>query len=153
MKFIHYYTDVSGSYTNVGDDDDSNEISLSLLKFIDDTEIQNNPSDYYCLKNVTTSVSDAERDAFSQSDVDAFMNKDVETRHYCFYSEGKKEDDFSDSKVKIEEFKDTLVIPNEKDDKSCLFYSLCYAIFYVRTNKLEKCSNEELKPDLPDSFF
>ena len=85
MESLDYYADVSGSDTN--DDDDSikcvSEESTYDREYIDDTEIVNNPSDYYGLTNVTRSVSDAEGDVSSQSDIDAFLDEGVEARNCC----------------------------------------------------------------------
>ena len=82
---------------------------------MDDTEVENNVPDYNGLTNVTRSISDAESYAFPETDLAAFQNED------------EKEDDFSNLKVKINEFKDTLKIPNGKNDKNSFFYSVCYA--------------------------
>ena len=38
---------------------------------------------------------------------------------------------------------------NDKDSEDSLFHSICYAIRCMWTKKLDKCSNEELKSDLP----
>ena len=44
MEFINYYVDVSGS----NNDSDHSEVRESLKdrKFVNDTKIENNPSDY-----------------------------------------------------------------------------------------------------------
>ena len=78
-------------------------------------------SGYYGLTNVTRSTSDAEEDAFSESDTNAFLDKDAEAWNNCLYSDDEKKDNFSDSKVKIKEFKDTLLIPSRVDDEKTLF--------------------------------
>lgn len=69
---------------------------------------------YYDLTSITRSASDAEEDAFLHSDIDAFLDQDVEARSYCLYSEDEKEDNLSDAKAKIKKFKDTLLIRNGK---------------------------------------
>ena len=81
------------------------------------------------------------------------MNKNVEARNHCPYSKDEKEDDFSDHKVKIEEFQNTSVAPNRKDDKNSLYYSIYYVIRFIETCKLEKCGNEELKHGVTEGFF
>ena len=63
---------------------DKDEVSLD--SFVDDSTPDRNPSDYYGFTNVTRSVSSAEEDAFSESDVEKFLNNNVETR-YCINSE------------------------------------------------------------------
>ena len=47
----------------------------------------------------------------------------------------------------------TLLISHGKDIDDSLFYAVCYAIRFVKTEKLEKCCNDELKTDLPDKLF
>ena len=86
MEFIDYYNDVSGRDTYDGDDDNKrvSEESTYDREFINDTEIENNLLDYYCW----IIMSDAEEDPFSQSDMDAFLDEDVEARNYCLYLEG-----------------------------------------------------------------
>ena len=100
--------------------------------------------DHYGLTNVTRSASNAKEDTLSQSNISAFLDKDVEARNYYSYSEEKKEDNFSDSNANIKEFKVTLLIPNGKDDENTPFYSICYAIRSMRTDKSEKCEHDEL---------
>ena len=51
--------------------------------FLDDlTQIESQPSDYFGLRNVESSVSSAEEDVFSHSDVAYFIDFDVEARKY-----------------------------------------------------------------------
>lgn len=78
MEFIDYYTDVSGSDADGNSNRENSEESTYGHIFIENTEIQNNLSGYYGLTNVTKSTSDAEEDAFSESDTNAFLDKDVE---------------------------------------------------------------------------
>lgn len=56
MEFINYYADV-------GDRDSDSEADLRENKEgQDNTEIENNPSDYYGLLNITRNISDSEND-------------------------------------------------------------------------------------------
>ena len=50
-------------------------------------------------------------------------------------------------------FKKSLLLPNGKDSCDSLFYPVCYAVRYEKTKKTEKCSDEELKNDLPNNLF
>ena len=70
MEFINYYTYLSGSYS----DSDHTDIRESLQdrEFIDDSDIENNPSDYYDLNNVSRFISDVKYEAFLESDLAAF---------------------------------------------------------------------------------
>ena len=95
-----------------------------LIEFIDDIKIDNNLLDYYGL---TTSPN-----------------------LYFLQSEDEKEDNFWDSKVKIKEFKDTLKIPKWWNS---LFYCVCYTIHYLRTKKVDKCDDDELRSAQPNNLF
>ena len=44
------------------------------------------------------------------------------------YSEDKEKAHFSNAKIKINKFKDTLLIPSGEDNEDSSFYSICYAI-------------------------
>lgn len=127
--------------------------------FIDDfTEIENNnPSDYYGSTNVTRILSSTEEDNFSQSDVDAFLEDDVEARNFLppNYGHNKEDsvDDFVNTENRVEKFKDTLLIPHEKDDNNSFLYSICYAICFLRTKKSLKCDDDKLAKDMPENLF
>ena len=52
---------------------------VSLDNFIDDnTQIDNNPWNYYDLTNVNRSISDVEKDVFSEPYTEDFLDKNVE---------------------------------------------------------------------------
>ena len=105
MEYLNCYVEVS-------DDSDENKqeqeiiAKVSLDNFIDDnTEIENNLSDYYGLTNITRSISDAKKDAFSESDIEDFPDKNLEARNYCPTSEDDGEIDyFNLSNKNIEDF-------------------------------------------------
>ena len=70
MEFINYYADV-------GDRDSDSEAKLRENKEDQDyTEIENNPSDYYGLLNITRNISDCENDPFLETDLEGYRNKD-----------------------------------------------------------------------------
>ena len=55
--------------------------------------------------------------------------------------------------MKIKEFKDTQLILSRVDDENFLFYSVYYAIYYIRMKKSEKYDDDEFKSDLPEKVF
>ena len=59
-------------------------LKMKKIKFFlgDLTQIESQPSDYFGLTNVESSVSSAEEDVFSHSDVAYFIDFDVEARKY-----------------------------------------------------------------------
>lgn len=70
MEFINYYADV-------GDRDSDSEAELRENKEgQDNTEIENNPSDYYGLLNITRNISDCGNDPFLETDLEGYRNKD-----------------------------------------------------------------------------
>ena len=76
IEFINDYADVSSD--NDDNNDDIKNEKVDLDNFIDDTEIENNPSDFCGLSNVKRSLSDAEEDAFSESDIEVFLDEITE---------------------------------------------------------------------------
>ena len=81
MEFVEQYAEVSDEDGQVSDsslvEDEEDE------NFLDDlTQTESQPSDYFGLRNVESSVSSAEEDVFSQSDVTYFIDFDVEARKY-----------------------------------------------------------------------
>ena len=125
----------------------------------DSTEIENsNRFAYYGLTNSTWNLLSAEEDVFSQSDVYAFLNGNVEARNVLppnyFYIEYDSEvDKFENSKNRTDNFKNTLLIPHGKDDKVSFFYLICYSIHYLRTKKLSKCDDDGLVKDMPETLL
>ena len=93
---------------------------------------------------------------FFQSDVDAFLNNDVGARNYLpanheYDWEESNVDDFPNSKVKIEKFEDTLLIPHEKDDRHSFFILFFNAIRYWGPS--HRRDNDELANDLLKNLF
>ena len=70
MEIINYYADVcardSDSDIEIREEEEDRDFADN------NTEIENNRSDYYGLTNVARSISDAENDAFSETDLEAF---------------------------------------------------------------------------------
>ena len=64
---------------------DKNEVSLD--SFIDDLTLDGNPLDYYGFTNVTTAITCAEEDPFSESDVEKILDNNVEARNNWVNSE------------------------------------------------------------------
>ena len=59
---------------------DKKEVSLD--SFIDDLTLDGNPLDYYGFTDATRAISCAEEDPFSESDVEKFLDNNVEARNY-----------------------------------------------------------------------
>ena len=100
IEYINDYADVSSD--NDGNNDDIKNEKVDLDNFIDDTEIENNPSDFCGLSNVKRSFSDAEEDAFSESDIEVFLDEITEAsffsvlkmkRKILFHAQKKKLND------------------------------------------------------------
>ena len=73
---------------------DNDEVSNILSEneddkyFIDDSmeiESQQQPSDYFKLRNVKRSISSAEEDAFCKYDIEDFLDSDAEAGNYVSY--------------------------------------------------------------------
>ena len=77
-------------------------------------------------------TSYAKEDGFSRSHVKDFLNENIEVKNYWLTSEDDGEaDDFDLNNQKINDFKETLLIPNGKDSQDPLFYVVCYAVPYT----------------------
>lgn len=104
MEHLKQYADVNDKDGKVNDNLSSeNEEDKN---FIDDSKlIETQPSDYLNFKNFERSISSDEEEAFFQSDVDDFLDSDVEASNYlCQGIESDSElevDDFDKLKKRI----------------------------------------------------
>lgn len=128
MENLDCYVDVNCDFNESEQEQENDQVSLN--DFIDDdSETDNNPSDYYGLTNIRRSISDAEDDAFFGSDIEEFLDESVEARNYCLtYEDEEQTEDFSQIGQKIDGFWKTLLIPKGKDSKNSLFYAFYYAV-------------------------
>lgn len=53
----------------------------------------------------------------------------------------------------IDNFKTSLLIPNEKDNVDSLFCAMCYAARYEKCQKVDKYLDKDSKKDLPNDSF
>ena len=115
--------------------------TLSDEEFIDDeSQFENNASDYYGLTNIERSYDDAIQDSISD------INFDQEANNYNVddFHEGKI-DNFKDFTERIDKFKKTLCFPKEIQDENSFFYAILYAVRYHLTEKLDKVSDDNFK--------
>ena len=68
---------------------------VSLHSFIVDFTFDGNPLDYYGFTDATRAISCAEEDPFSESDVEKFLDNNVEARNYWVKDEMSEEGDVS----------------------------------------------------------
>ena len=47
----------------------------------------------------------------------------------------------------------SIIMLNGKDSDNCLFYGICYAIQYEKTEKADNCLYQELQNNLPNDLF
>ena len=86
--FINHFAVEDGwSAAMMGDDfvsDDliENKVARNFINNSKDFEGKQRASDYIPLSNITTWISNVEKDAFTQSDVDDFLDSDVEADSY-----------------------------------------------------------------------
>ena len=112
--------------------------TLSDEEFIDDeSQFENNASDYYGLTNIERSYDDAIQDSISD------INFDQEANNYNVddFHEGKI-DNFKDFTERIDKFKKTLCFPKEIQDENSFFYAILYAVRYHLREKLDKVSDD-----------
>ena len=86
---------------------------------VDFTEMENNnPSEKCGLTNITRTSSNAEQDNFFQSDMDVFLDEDIESRNFLPPNYDNNEEnsvhDFANSKTRVNTFKNILLIHRGK---------------------------------------
>ena len=116
-----------------------------------------NPSDYYGFTNVSRTHSSAEENVYSESVIRDSFNENVEAQYYLPNPEASDSEsdnyDFKDMKKCIEKFRESLIKPHGKDSLDSLFKTVCYAVRYKKHQKTDKCSDDELRRDLPKDIF
>ena len=135
------------------EDDEGNFIStLSDDEFIDDdSQIDQNESDYYGFTNVMREYDDAINDSLTDFD------HNQEASNYV--NDGENDDDeiindFKDFKSKVEKFKKSLFCHQGLKNDDSFFYSILYAIRYHLTKKTDAVVNdEEIKVDITEKIF
>ena len=85
IKYIDTYADVSSNDNNKFDseEDQNNEVCMSDFITIQRQKI---------IRRIIT-----EEDAFSESDIEAFLDKNTEARNYCICSKNEEEVVFSET--------------------------------------------------------
>lgn len=67
--FIHFQVEVDDGNNSSSDDDKRQDNEVSLNYFIDNTNYEENQSNYYGFRNVSRSVESAKEDTFSAWDI------------------------------------------------------------------------------------
>ena len=67
--FIHFQVEVDDGNNSSSDDDKRQDNEISLNYFIDNTNYEENLSNYYGFRNVSRSVESAKEDTFSAWDI------------------------------------------------------------------------------------
>ena len=122
------------------------------------TQIETHPSDYLGLRNIERKISSLEEDAFSQSDVEDFLDPDVEARNYVHPEfdpdeDGLEVEEFKHLRNRIQKCINEIFISHGKDDVNSFFNSICYAVRYALTQRSSACEDSEMEEDLPCTFF
>lgn len=116
-----------------------------------------NPSDYYGFTNVSRTHSSAEENVYSESVIRDSFNENVEAQYYLPNPEASDSEsdnyDFKDMKQYIEKFRKSLIKPHGKESLDSSFKTVCYAVRYKKHQKTDKCSDDELRRDLPKDIF
>lgn len=116
---------------------------LSDNKFIDDENIfDESIKTHYAFTNVSRSYDDAMRDAFIDFDYSQ------ESNNYCpedFDPNENVINKFKKSTKKVDDFKNTLVIPQGLENEDSFYYAFLYAIRYRLKNRKDECCDDKLK--------
>ena len=54
-------------------------------------------------------------------------------------------DDFDRTSGKVDKFKKTLLIPHGQGPADSLFYSICYAVCFLKSEKINECDDGEIE--------
>ena len=135
--------------SNIDEIDDKQIISENVgdVDYIDnDNDFDENLEYYYAFTNVSRSYEDAMEDSFIDFDWSQ------EANNYCMddYDPTKNTiDEFRNSAKRVEDLKQTLLIPQGPKNIDSFYYCLLYAIRYQLKNKKNECQNDdELKMDI-----
>ena len=118
--------------------------TVSDEEFIDDDSVID---ENYVLTNVTRNYNDVinERRAFIEANTSYF-----EARHYFDSDEEEPSwHDFSNFKMKVKLFKQSLICPHGIENPNSFFYAILYAIRHKFTEKTDfLCNEDDLKQDV-----
>ena len=115
--------------------------------------MSDNVCDYYRFENVIRSVGNTLEDAFIESSKDLENNNDVS--NFCGNSneEVVEIDDFERSNKKVNKFEESLLIPHGQDLVDSLFYSICFAVRFFKSDKSDWFDDSEIEEVLgPDLY-
>lgn len=160
-EFINLMTHVKVNTVSDNKDNEGMDVEdgkVSLISFIDDKPIMDNkPSDYYGFTNVSQTYSTAEEDAYSESDIRNLLDEKVKAKNYSPNPEASDSesdnDDFKDVKQYIEKFRESSIVSHGIDSLDQSFSAVCYAFCCEKLQKIDKCSNDELRTDLAKDLF
>ena len=117
------------------------------------TETNENVCKYYRFDNFTQSSKSALEDAFIQSSRELDLENGV--IHFCENSDDElpKVDEFENSNKKISKFEGSLLIPNGQDSNDSLFHSICYSVLFLKSGKIDKCTDKEIEELLTQTYI
>lgn len=90
-NFINFQAEDDGNNSSDGEFH-KDEDKVSLSPFINDSNYENNPSDYYGFTNVSISVVSAEEDSVSKVIIAHFCDNNIEARNDCANSKYEMSD-------------------------------------------------------------
>ena len=150
--FINLQAEDVDDGNSSSDNQDDND---AVTSFIDDTNSEENLSDYYCFVNVSRPVGRVEEDAFFWLRCQTTSQRKYWSEKLLFRSdeEVSDKDNFSNSEEKIEEFNKTLEMPHGEENFDSLLYAILYSIQFETTKKFYKCENDKLNSVLLNDLF
>ena len=152
MEFLHFEaldededigSDVEGKISDNG----------NLISFFDDSETNENVWEYYRFNSITRSTESALNDAFNESIRELELENDV--TKFCKSSDKElpEVDKFENSTKKVRTFEESLLFPNEVDSDNSLFYSIRYAMHFLKSSKTNKCIDEEIEEVIGSDLY
>ena len=99
--------------------------------------------------NVTRSAENALEDAFINN-----LN-DLENSNFCENSDNKLPEvgEFEKSNETVNKFDESLIIANGGDSTDLLFYLLCYAVRFFKSDKINACDDKEIEQIIGSDLY
>ena len=145
MEFVDFEAinkDLRSDNDDIADTENDDGDNVSENFFDDENIFDESVENYYWFDNVLRSAEEALNDTL------LFDYESREADNYChedFHITNQKIDRFQDSKKEILDLKKTLIAPYELLSNDCFYYSICFAIQYIISNKKSECDNEKLR--------
>ena len=144
-EFVHFQPvdDNDNCDSNAETELDANITDVEFIN--DENDFNKSVETYYDFTNVNRHLEEAMQSSFIDFDYSQEVN------NYCPDDYGPSDDvidKFKDSSKKVNDFKNTVLIPHGLENKDSFYFDLLFAIRQQLKNKKDECSVDELQKDI-----